>query len=82
VLFVLEPAQEGATKSCTGITMRSLRQLLGAVFRHYGPLQIPISLRARGRSANANAFWPHDFPPAWTMNWIHAAAMTLRNAAG
>jgi len=33
-------------------------------FARWDPFRFPISLRARGRSANANAFWPHDFPPA------------------
>ncbi len=31
-------------------------------FARWGPFRFPISLRARGRSANANAFWPSRLP--------------------
>jgi hypothetical protein len=37
---------------------------LHSTLRSVGPFRFPTSLRARGRSANANAFSPHDFPPA------------------
>ena len=33
-------------------------------FARRSPFSFPASLRARGRSANANALRPHDFPPA------------------
>ena len=33
-------------------------------FARWGPFGFPISLRARGRSATAHVFWPHDVPPA------------------
>jgi hypothetical protein len=43
--------RKDATKSCTGITVRSLRQLPGAVFGHYGISSREESSRLDSRSA-------------------------------
>lgn len=58
MLLTLEPAEETATKNCTGITVRSLRQLPGVVFGQYGDSGL-----ARDRHVHTLTAWPCCWRP-------------------